>query len=95
MVASLLAAQRTKILTIAARHGARNVRVFGSLARGEAAADSDVDVLVELEETRSLLDHVALRQDLEDLLRRRVDVVVEGGLSPYLQARIHAEAQPL
>jgi uncharacterized protein len=84
-----------RILRIAAEHGARNVRVFGSAARGESGPDSDLDLLVELEPGRSLLDHIALCQDLEEMLGRKVDVVVEGGLSPYLQERILAEARPL
>ena len=86
---------RDAILGIAARHGARNVRVFGSIARGDARPDSDIDLLVDLEPGRSLLDHVGLWQDLEELLERRVDVVVDGGLSPHLEKRILAEATPL
>ena len=86
---------RDAILAIAARHGARNVRLFGSVARGDARPDSDIDLLVDLEPGRSLLDHVGLWQDLEELLGRRVDVVVDGGLSPHLEKRILAEATPL
>ena len=86
---------RDEILDIAARHGAHNVRVFGSFARGNARPDSDIDLLVDLEPGRSLLDHVGLWQDLEELLGRRVDVVVDGGLSPHLEKRILAEATPL
>ena len=86
---------RDEVLSIAVRHGARNVRVFGSVVRGHARPDSDIDLLVDLEPGRTLLDHVALWQDLEELLGRRVDVVVEGGLSPYLEKRILAEAAPL
>ena len=63
---------REEILRIAAPHGARNVRVFGSVARGDDRADSDVDLLVEMEDDRSLLDLVGLEQDLEELLRRQV-----------------------
>jgi uncharacterized protein len=63
--------------------------------RGDARADSDLDLLVSLEPGRSLLDVVAIRQDLEDLLGFPVDVVTEGGLSPYLRERILAEALPL
>ena len=85
-------AKRGEILQLAAQHGARNVRVFGSLARGQVTPDSDLDLLVEMEEGRSLLDLVGLWQDLEDLLGRKVDVISEGGLSPYLRDRVLAEA---
>ena len=95
MVAAILRKHRQAILTTAARYGARHVRVFGSAARGELHADSDVDLLVELEPGRTLLDHVGLWQDLEELLGRPVDVLVEGGISPYLEQRILAEARPL
>jgi predicted nucleotidyltransferase len=91
----LLEENRTAILRIAAKHGARRVRVFGSTARGTAGEGSDVDILVDLAEGRSLLDHVGLQQELEELLGRKVDVVVEGGISPYLEQRILAEAVPL
>jgi hypothetical protein len=86
---------REAILRIAAKHGARNVRVFGSAANGEEADANDVDLLVDLEPGRSLLDQVGLKQDLEALLERPVDIVVEGGISPYLEERIFAEAVPL
>ena len=86
---------RRAILELATRHGARNVRVFGSVARGEVRPDSDVDLLVEVEQGRSLLDVIALEQDLEALLGRPVDVQTDGGLSPYLQKRILAEAAAL
>jgi predicted nucleotidyltransferase len=86
---------REAILAIATQHGARNVRIFGSVARGDARPDSDIDLLVDLEAGRTLLDHVGLCQDLEELLGRRVDVVVDGGLSPHLEKRILAEATPL
>jgi predicted nucleotidyltransferase len=95
MVADLLLEHRDAILATAARYGARNVRVLGSAARGDLRPDSDVDLLVELAPGRTLLDHVALWQDLEELLGRRVDVVVEGGISPYLERNILAEARPL
>jgi len=90
-----LRARRLEILGFAAAHGARNVRVFGSLARGENGSASDVDLLVEMEPGRSLLDLVGLWQDLEDLLRTRVDVISDAGVSPHLRDRIYAEAIPL
>lgn len=92
---SILQKHRTEILDLAKRHGARDVRVFGSLARGEGNEGSDLDLLVKLGEGRSLLDLVGLKQDLEDLLSRPVDVVTERGLSPYLRERVLSEAVPL
>lgn len=91
----LLQKYRAEILDLAMRHGARNVRVFGSLARGEGRDDSDLDLLVTLEEGRSLLDLVGLKQDLEDLVHRPVDVVTEQALSSYLRDRVLSEAIPL
>ena len=80
---------------VAARHGVRSVRVFGSAARGEQNAASDLDLLVDLEPRRSLLDLVGFVQDLEEQLGRRVDAVTEKALSPYLRDRILSEALPL
>jgi predicted nucleotidyltransferase len=82
-------------LRIAAKHGARNVRVFGSAARGEAKPGSDLDFLVELEPGRSLLDQAALVLDLEELLGCKVDVVTEVGLYWPLRRRILEEARAL
>jgi predicted nucleotidyltransferase len=95
MTPASLVNRRQEILEIAASHGMRNVRVFGSVARGDARLDSDLDLLVDVEPGRTLLDVIGLEQDLEQLLGRKVDVVTEGGLSPYLQQRILAEASPL
>lgn len=95
MVHNALRPHRQAILETAARHGARNVRVFGSIARGDDQLDSDVDFLVDLESGRTLLDVIALEQDLESLLGRKVEVMTDGGLSPYLQQRIVAEATSL
>jgi predicted nucleotidyltransferase len=86
---------REDILSLASHHGASNIRVFGSLARGEGSEDSDLDLLIHLGEDRSLLDLVGLKLDLEDLIHRRVDVVTEGALSPYIKERVLAEAVPL
>lgn len=90
-----LRVRRREILGCAESHGARNVRVFGSAARREAAAGSDVDLLVEMESGRSLLDLVSLWQDLENLLGTQVDVLSDRGVSPHLRERILAEAVPL
>jgi len=91
----LLKTQREEILRIAARHGARNVRVFGSVARGEADETSDIDLLVDFEPGRSLLDQAALIEELEDFLGRKVDVVTEAAIFWPLRRKILREAQPL
>jgi uncharacterized protein len=83
---------REEILRIATTHGAQNVRVFGSVSRGEATSESDVDFLVKLESGRSLLDLIAIKQDLEDLLGCEVDVVTEDAVSPYIREQILKEA---
>jgi uncharacterized protein len=80
---NILKDRRETILRVAASHGARDVRVFGSRARGAARSDSDVDILVKLETDRSLLNLIAMKQDLEDLLGCKVDVVTEAALSLY------------
>ena len=90
-----LRARRSEILSLAARYGARNVRVFGSVARGDDGADSDIDLLVDIEPGRSLLDVIGFEQDLSELLGRKVEVLTDGGLSPYLQQQILAEAASL
>jgi len=94
-IEELLKDQREDILRIASKHGARNVRVFGSVARGEAKANSDVDFLVEMEPGRSLLDHVAFIQDLEDQLGIEVDVVTEKASHRHIRDRVLQEALPL
>ena len=91
----LVKEKRTDILRLAAQHGARNVRLFGSVARGEARPDSDIDVLVEFEPGRTLLDRIGLMQDLEDLLGRKVDVVTEKALHQTIRARTLEQALPL
>lgn len=94
-ISAVLKESRERILETAARHGARNVRVFGSAARGEADETSDVDFLVKMEPGRTLLDLVGLWQDLEELLGCKVGVITEGGISPYLRERILEEAVSL
>lgn len=91
----LLKAKREEILRVCAKYGARNVRVFGSVVRGEADEQSDVDFLVELEPGRTLFDLGGLQYDLEQLLRCRVDVVTERGLKPRIRERVLREAVPL
>jgi len=86
---------RDRILDLASRHGARDVRVFGSAAQGEIGAGSDLDLLIVLEADRSLLDLIALKQEIEDLIHRPVDVVTEGALSPYIRDQVLSEAVPL
>ena len=94
-VQDLLIAKREEILRIAAKHGARNVRVFGSVVRGEADEKSDVDFLVEMEPGRSLLDMGGLLMDLQELLGRKVDVVSEKGLRTRIKERVLREAVPV
>jgi predicted nucleotidyltransferase len=91
----LLQDKRDEILRIAASHGARDVRLFGSLARGEAGPKSDIDILVKLDPGRSLLDIVAIKQDLGDLLGCEVDVVTEAAISPYIREEVLREAASL
>jgi predicted nucleotidyltransferase len=89
---SELRRRREEILAIAARHGARNVRVFGSIARGDSGPDSDIDFVVEFEPDRSLLDHGGLIMDLQDVLGCKVDVVSLHGLRDRMRARVDAES---
>ena len=91
-VSTIVQIKRDDILRIATQHGASNVRLFGSAARGEAGPESDVDVLIHLEPGRSLLDIVAIKQELEDFLGCKVDVLTEASISPYLRERILREA---
>lgn len=91
----LLSDKREAILRIAREHGAQSVRVFGSVARGEANDRSDIDLLVDLEAGRSLLDHAALLLELQELLGRPVDVVTERGLRPRIRDRVLREAVAL
>jgi uncharacterized protein len=90
-----LKARREAIVAIAGRYGARNLRVFGSVVRGEADAASDVDFLVELEPGRSLFDLGGLLMDLQDFLQCRVDVMTPATLKPRVRERVLREAMPL
>ncbi len=85
-------ARRKEILDIAKKHGAKTIRLFGSLARGNGGKDSDVDLLVSMQPGSSLLDIIAIKQDIEDLLKRKVDVVTTDSLSPYIREEILKQA---
>jgi len=91
----LLKSKREEILRLAAERGAHNVRVFGSVARGEADQNSDIDFLVDLERGRSLLDLGGLLMELQALLGHPVDVVTEAGLRRRIRQRALQEARPL
>ena len=86
---------RSRILEIAEKRGARNVRVFGSIARGEQRSDSDIDILVDFQPGRSLLDLTGLWLDLEEALGSKVDVVSSRGLKPRVERDIMRDAIPL
>ena len=91
----LIQENREEIMKLARKHGARRVRVFGSVVRGEAGPESDVDFLVEMEPGRSLLDMGGLLMDLRQALGRNVDVVTERGLKPRIRERVLKEAVAL
>ena len=91
-ITEILRPKRDEILRIAEAYGARNVRVFGSVARGDADADSDVDFLVDVESGRSLLDLGGLVMELRDVLGRDVDVVTTRALKERLRQRVLEEA---
>lgn len=90
-----LRARRDELIALADRHKAENVRVFGSLARGEAGADSDVDFLLHFRPGASLFDLMDFQEEAQVLLGEKVDAVSDRGLSPYLENRILHEARPL
>ena len=91
----LLIEKRDEILQLAVKHGARNVRVFGSRARGKGGPESDIDFLVEMEPGRSLFDLGGLSIDLQALLDLKVDVVTEKGLKERIRDRVLDEAVPV
>ncbi len=94
-VAELLRQKRDEILRIATKYGARNVRIFGSVARREAGPDSDVDLLVSFEPGTTLIDHCALMRELTNLLGTEVQVASERGLRPRVKERVMRDAVPL
>lgn len=91
----LIASHRAAIRALAAKHGVTDVRVFGSMARGDATEASDVDLLVRPLPGTSLLDLGGLLMEVEELLGRRVEIVSERALHPGIRERILQEAQPL
>ncbi len=91
----LLKAKREEILHICAKYGAGNVRIFGSVARGEADEQSDIDLIVDFDPERSLLDHAGLWLELQELLGVKVDVVSSCGIKPRIRERVLREAIPL
>lgn len=91
----LTAAQRTCVLDLVRRHGGHSVRIFGSRARGEGSSSSDLDLLVEMERGRSLLDLIDMERELKTALQMKVNVLTPGSLSPYLRERVEETAIPL
>lgn len=94
-IAAQLTAKKPRIEALAKKRGLRNLRVFGSVARGDADDASDVDLLVDAEKGTSLLDLIGFQRELQELLGRKVDVVTPAGLPPETRSRALAEARPL
>jgi len=86
--------KRTEIVRLGEKYGARNIRVFGSVVRGDNRAESDVDLLVDMDKDRTLFDLAGFVADVQDLLDAKVDVVTPGGLR-YLGERVLSEAVPI
>ena len=86
---------RRQMVQIARDHGAKSVQLFGSFAIGNATDQSDIDLLVEMESNRSLLDIIAIKNDIEEITDRKVDVVTRKALSPYIADQIIRSAQKL
>ncbi len=94
-ISKLIQNKREDIIRLSALHGASNIRIFGSVSRGEESLESDIDFLVELEKGRSLLDISGLTLDLQQLLGRKVDVLTEKSLHWYIRDKILKEARQL
>jgi predicted nucleotidyltransferase len=94
-IVELVKEHRAEILRIAQVNGATRIRVFGSVARGTAGPESDLDLLIDLAPGSDLLDLIAVKQDLEDLLGRPVHVVTEAAVSPSMRDAVLRDATPL
>ena len=94
-IEQLVHEKRDEVQRIAAKHGARNIRVFGSVARGEIKAESDVDLLVTFSKPTSLLKMVGLERELSATIGRKVDLLTTKSVSPYLRNRILKESRPI
>lgn len=94
-ISKLLENKRNDILRIAKKYGATNIRIFGSVARGQNGPESDLDVLVDFEKGRSLMDHAALIIELQDFLGCKVDVATERGLKDRIREQVIKESVPL
>ncbi|MDA8211847.1 MAG: nucleotidyltransferase family protein [Clostridia bacterium] len=94
-VMSLLKEKRHDIMNIASSNGVTKISLFGSVARGEETVNSDIDFLVEFEENRSLFDLIRLKQELESLLQRPIDVVTENGVHPMMRDGILSQVVEL
>jgi hypothetical protein len=94
-IPSQLQAKQQEIIEISAKYGASNIRVFGSYARGEATPNSDLDLLMDLKQGISLLDRIALKQELEDLLGVKVDIAKPENLHEIIREKVLEEAIPL
>lgn len=95
MTQEIVRQHRAAILALAQRHGAHDVRIFGSVARGDATEASDLDLIVRFESGRSLFDHGGLLMDLQDLLGIKVDVIDEDGMRPRFREHVMREAVAL
>ena len=92
---TIAGASAASIRVVAERHGASRFRVFGSFARGDNTSDSDLDLLIDLEPGRNLLDLIAIKQDLEDVLGIPVHVVTQNSISPHMGDAVLREAVPI
>ena len=92
-ISEIIQDRKEQILALAAKYGASNIRIFGSVANGTADENSDIDFLVDLEKGRSLFDLGGLLMDLQELLKRKVFVTTENGLHWYVQERVISEAK--